>query len=661
MDIKKIYKNKKEISGIFNSKEFEEKYTSNLELGAIYDKEKTIFRLWSPVAKRVILNLYSKIENEFYKIEDKDMEEKANGVWEVTKTGDLHGVYYRYEVEIDRKINNTIDPNSKAVTANGEYSMVVNLDKTNPENWEKDRKPKFKDTTDAIIYEMHIRDFSIDEDSGIENKGKYAGVTEQNTKTSKGVSSGLTHLKELGITHVHLLPSFDYKSVDEKNLDIPQYNWGYDPENYNCPEGSYSTNPFDGDVRIKEFKEMVHNLHEAGLRVVMDVVYNHTYQGEDSLFNKVVPGYYYRQDENGDFSNASACGNETASDRSMFRKFMIDSLVYWAKEYHIDGFRFDLMGVHDVKTMKIIREELDKIDPSIIIYGEGWTGGDSPLKEKDRAIKKNTVQYEKAQIAAFSDDIRDAVKGDVFEEEECGFVNGGEGFEETIKCGIVGATNHHGIDYEKVLYSDEFWANEPYQTVTYASAHDNYTLWDKLQITAKDYSEKEKIRMNKLIATIILTSQGISFIHAGEEFLRTKCDENGKLIENSYKSSDLVNKLDWNRKEKYKDVFEYYRDLIAFRKTHKIFRMNSAKEIDERIEFLELEEEGIVAYTIDGENLNKYKKVLVIFNGNKEEKEVQIPKDKWNYVIKDLKFENSVLEKEKIKVKGISANILVVE
>lgn len=662
MNIKDIYKDKKRIREIFNSSEFEERYTSDLELGAIYSKESTIFRLWTPVASEVKLVLFSKEKDNFTKIEEINMSEDNNGVWIAEKKGDLDKIYYRFNVKIDDKQNEVIDPNSKAVSANGEYSMVVNLEKTNPDNWENDIKPEFKDYTDAIIYEMHIRDFTIDENSGAEFKGKYKGVTEKGTRTKNGFKTCLDHVKDLGVTHLHLLPTFDYKSVDEKNLNIPQYNWGYDPENYNCPEGSYSTNPFDGDVRIKEFKEMVYNLHKEGLRVVMDVVYNHTYEAENSLFNKVVPYYYYREDENGDFSDASACGNETASDRSMFRKFMIDSLVYWAKEYHIDGFRFDLMGIHDIETMKLIRKALDEVDDSIIIYGEGWTGGDSPLKEEDRALKKNTVQYGELQIAAFSDDIRDAIKGDVFIDEKPGFVNGGQGFEESIKCGIVASTKHSEVNYKDVIYSDKFWANEPYQTVTYASAHDNYTLWDKLQISAADESEEEKIKMNKLVAAIVLTSQGISFIHAGEELLRTKCDENGKLIENSFKSSDLVNKLDWTRKEKYIDIFNYYKGLIKLRKNHKAFRMNSSKDINERIEFMEFEEKNLVGYTINSEGLDEFKKVLVLFNGNKEDIELELPSGTWTLVVNgqevnELGIKN--INEAKIELLGRTALVLV--
>lgn len=443
-----------------------------------------------------------------------------------------------------------MDPYAKAVGVNGNRGMVIDLNTTNPEGWEKDTKPELKSATDSIIYEAHVRDLSIDETSGISNeyKGKFKALTIWDSCIpGTTVKTVVNHIKDMGFTHIHLLPAFDFGSIDENKLEQPQFNWGYDPKNYNVPEGSYSTNPYLGDVRIKEFKEMVKALHEAGIRVVMDVVYNHTYN-LDSCLNNAVPGYYYRQDENGEYSDASACGNETASERYMFRRYMVDSVVYWAKEYHIDGFRFDLMGIHDIETMKLIREELNKIDSSIIMYGEGWTGGPSPLKEELAALKKNTYKFDKLQIAAFSDDCRDGVKGHVFYDEETGFVNGKDGLEETIKFAIVASTHHKDIDKENIVYSNEFWANEPYQTINYASAHDNYTLWDKLQISTPNCTEEELIAMNKLIAGIILTSQGISFVHAGEEMARTKEDEEGKLVENSFESSDKVNKIYWDRK-----------------------------------------------------------------------------------------------------------------
>ncbi|MEG2109987.1 type I pullulanase [Clostridium sp.] len=664
IDIKNIYnEDLRRIRDIFNSEEFEEEYTYNGELGAIYSKEKTEFKLWSPVASTVTLELFKKegLDN-FIKLDSIEMEEE-NGVFNAFLEEDLNNIYYRYKVKIGNEINVVTDPYSKGVSANGEYSMVVDLECTNPRNWDEDKKPILKSAVDSIIYEMHIRDFSIDNNSGASFKGKYKGVYEIGTTTERGTKTCMDHLKDLGITHVHLLPTFDYKSVDEKNLSNPGYNWGYDPEHYNSLEGSYSTNPFDGDIRIKEFKEMILNLHNEGIRVVMDVVYNHTYESYDSIFNKVVPYYYYREDDNGNFSNGSGCGNETASERSMFRKFMIDSVCYFAKEYHIDGFRFDLMGLHDIDTMRQIREELNKIDASIIMYGEGWTGGDTPLKYEDRALKANTVKYGNMQIAAFSDDMRDAVKGDVFIADKGGFINGGEGFEETIKCGIVASINHPEIDYSKVIYSDNFWANEPYQTVTYASAHDNYTLFDKLYLTAQHESEEELIKMNKLIASIILTSQGISFIHSGEEILRTKTDENGNRVENSFKSPDYVNKIDWTRKEECEDVYNYYKGLIRLRKNHKIFRMDTAKDIVNNLKFVDTNYRNVVHYTLNSNNLDdSFNECVVVFNGNKDNISVNINDGIWKVILDGNEInEDGIREFDgsELEVLGRSAIILV--
>ena len=573
----------------FNN-DFDKIYGYDGDLGAIYSKDKCKFILWAPTAENVQLALYGDNGYDF-DCEAKEvytMSKGINGTWIVEINGDFNGQFYNYFININGKISEVVDPYAKAVGVNGNRGMVIDLNTTNPEGWEKDTKPELKSATDSIIYEAHVRDLSIDETSGISNeyKGKFKALTIWDSCIpGTTVKTVVNHIKDMGFTHIHLLPAFDFGSIDENKLEQPQFNWGYDPKNYNVPEGSYSTNPYLGDVRIKEFKEMVKALHEAGIRVVMDVVYNHTYN-LDSCLNNAVPGYYYRQDENGEYSDASACGNETASERYMFRRYMVDSVVYWAKEYHIDGFRFDLMGIHDIETMKLIREELNKIDSSIIMYGEGWTGGPSPLKEELAALKKNTYKFDKLQIAAFSDDCRDGVKGHVFYDEETGFVNGKDGLEETIKFAVVASTHHKDIDKENIVYSNEFWANEPYQTINYASAHDNYTLWDKLQISTPNCTEEELIAMNKLIAGIILTSQGISFVHAGEEMARTKEDEEGKLVENSFESSDKVNKIYWDRKVKYKDLFEYYKGLISLRKEYKAFRMNTNEEIKENIHFL---------------------------------------------------------------------------
>ena len=637
---------------IFNN-EFEKLYNYDGELGVVYSKEKSKFILWVPTAEKVDLVLYGDDGYDYNckPVKTYNMNKGINGTWIVEINEELNGQYYNYLVTIDGIVNEVVDPYAKAVGVNGKRGMVIDLNSTNPEGWEEDRKPELKAPTDSIIYEAHVRDLTIDETSGIKDefKGKFKGLTESNSHIpGTNIKTVINHIKNMGFTHIHLLPSFDYGSVDETKLDEPQFNWGYDPENYNVPEGSYSTNPYLGDVRIREFKEMVKALHEAGIRVVMDVVYNHTFN-LDSCLNKAVPKYYYRQDEEGNYSDASACGNETASDRYMFRRYMVDSVVYWAKEYHIDGFRFDLMGIHDIETMKLIREELNKIDPSIIVYGEGWMGGPSPLKEDDAALKKNTYKFGELQIAAFSDDCRDGVKGHVFYEKEAGFANGKDGLEETIKFAVVASTPHKEVDKTNIVYSDEFWANEPYQTVTYASAHDNYTLWDKLQIVSPEASKEELIKTNKLIAGIILTSQGISFIHAGEEMARTKVDEDGKLVENSFASSDKVNKIYWDRKIEYKDLVEYYKGLISLRKEYKAFRMNSNKDIQKNIHFLEkgkdFESDNLVAYIIDSKNIDdKCSKIAVIINANETEEKVNLHEENWGVFVNDKKSGNEVIE-----------------
>ena len=654
----------------FNN-DFDKIYGYDGDLGAIYSKDKCKFILWAPTAENVQLALYGDNGYDF-DCEAKEvytMSKGINGTWIVEINGDFNGQFYNYLININGKISEVVDPYANAVGVNGNRGMVIDLNTTNPEGWEKDTKPELKSATDSIIYEAHVRDLSIDETSGISNeyKGKFKALTIWDSCIpGTTVKTVVNHIKDMGFTHIHLLPAFDFGSIDENKLEQPQFNWGYDPKNYNVPEGSYSTNPYLGDVRIKEFKEMVKALHEAGIRVVMDVVYNHTYN-LDSCLNNAVPGYYYRQDENGEYSDASACGNETASERYMFRRYMVDSVVYWAKEYHIDGFRFDLMGIHDIETMKLIREELNKIDSSIIMYGEGWTGGSSPLKEELAALKKNTYKFDKLQIAAFSDDCRDGVKGHVFYDEETGFVNGKDGLEETIKFAVVASTHHKDIDKENIVYSNEFWANEPYQTINYASAHDNYTLWDKLQISTPNCTEEELIAMNKLIAGIILTSQGISFVHAGEEMARTKEDEEGKLVENSFESSDKVNKIYWDRKVKYKDLFEYYKGLISLRKEYKAFRMNTNEEIKENIHFLKkgvnFSENNLVAYIIDAKNIDiKCEKIAVIINANNKDVDVELEESNWHVMVDEKTAGNEIIETikdSKVNVSRKSIKVLI--
>ncbi len=657
-------------SNYFESKEFNEKYNYDGELGVIYSKNSSEFKLWAPLAEQVELVLYGKDYNalESNKTIIK-MNRENRGVWRVKIDEDLSGEYYNYLVRNNGKTYESVDPYAKAVSINGEKSMVIDMESTNPKGWSNDKKPILNDVTDSIIYEAHIRDLTKDEASGVitELRGKYIGAVLENSKIKgTSITTGLDHLKELGITHIHLLPVFDYGSIDERYDSPDNYNWGYDPQNYNVPEGSYSTNPYEGAVRISEFKEMVYKFHQAGIRVVMDMVYNHTYNLESPL-NLTVPGYYYRKDQYGRYSNGSGCGNETASERYMFRKYMIDSVLYWAKEYHIDGFRFDLMGLHDLETMRIIRNELNKVDKSIIMYGEGWTCYDTPLNINESAVKNNICKFDDLQIAAFSDDARDSIKGSVFLKESLGFVNGGDNYEESIKYTICASTKHDEIDLSKVVYSKSFWANEPYQTITYDSAHDNNTLFDKLRMSCKDENEEELLKMNKLAAAIVLTSQGISFLHEGEEFARVKENLQGEIIENSYNSSDYTNELKWLRKQRYIDLFNYYKGLIKLRKEYKAFRMNSNKEIQNNISFMakgnEFKDNHIVGYIINIEDYNdSYSKIAVIFNANKYNVEVDLDEGKWNVLVDGEKADSEVqykIEDSIVNVSARSALILI--
>ena len=470
---------------------------------------------------------------------------------------------------------------------------------------------------------MHIRDASINENSGIQLKGKYLGLTETGTKSNDGLATGLDHLKELGVTHIHLLPFYDYNSVDETRLNKAQYNWGYDPLNYNVPDGSYSTNPYEPATRIKELKKLIQTFHQNGLRIIMDVVYNHTALTEESNFNQLVPGYYYRHKKDGSFSNATACGNETASEMPMMRKFILESVLYWAREYHVDGFRFDLMGVHDIETMNLISDELHKIRMDIILYGEGWTAGASPLPDSLRALKKNAFKLH--NIAVFSDDIRDGIKGSVFDIMDKGFASGKPGMEESIKFGIVAAGKHPQVDYSKVNYSKEPYTAAPGNVITYAECHDNNTLWDKLLLSYPDATKTNLEKMQQLALTIILTSQGIPFLHAGTEFLRSK-----KGIENSYNSSDSINAIDWDLKKENLAFTKYVEALIKIRKAHPAFRMTTAEQVRQNLSFYKPAPDGTVVYTINGAALqDNWKKIWISFNGSNEEKKLNLPDGKW--------------------------------
>ncbi len=595
------------------------------DLGLTYAKKKSTFKVWSPPATAVSLHLFDAGEGG-KRLATHQMKKEPNGVWSIKVKGKNEGLFYTYQVHLgDSLLTETVDPYAIATGVNGKRAMIVDLEKTNPDGWDEDVKPPFNSISDAVIYELHIRDMTVHEGSGIEKKGKFLGLAETGTLTPDGLSSGIDHLKELGVTHVHLLPVFDFASLDEAAHMLDFYNWGYDPLNYNVPEGTYSTDPYDGRVRIREFKELIKKFHENGIRVIMDVVYNHTGPTEESSFNKTVPYYYYRW--NGPYwADASGCGNETATERPMMRKFMIESMKYWAKEYHIDGFRVDLMGIHDTETMNQVTTELKKIDPSIIVYGEGWAAGTSPLDESERALKNNMMKL--SNVSAFSDEFRDGVKGPVFMKNGTGFISGNDEVKESVKFGIVGAIQHDQINYDLVNYAKIPWANDPTQCINYVSCHDNHTLWDRLKLSCRGMSDEDLLKMNKLAQTLVFTSQGIPFLHAGEEFVRSKSG-----VENSYKSPDHINQIDWRNKKKYNDLFQYYRQLIRLKKEHPVFKIGSANLIRQHLRFVDHRNENIIGYEINGEAVgDSWKKVLVVHNGNKVGKRIDIPAGEWKIV-----------------------------
>lgn len=606
-----------------------EVYTGN-DLGAVYSPKMTRFKVWAPEAESVKLNLYKQGEGDNL-IEQHIMKKSANGTYVFEKQGDCNGIYYTYTVVNHGEEQEAVDPYTKAAGVNGQRGMVINLAKTNPQGFERDGYRNPEHITDAIIYEGSVRDFTMDESSGVFHNGKFLGLTEANTTNHFGEATALDYISGLGVTHVQILPAFDFETVDEKNQKA-QYNWGYDPDNYNVPEGSYAVSPYDGAVRIQEMKQMVLALHSRGIGVIMDVVFNHTYRRDDSNLQKIVPGYYYRSDETG-YTNGSGCGNEVASDRPMVQKLIVDSLIYWAKEYHIDGFRFDLMGVLDIDTMNVIAERLKEIRPDIYLYGEGWNGGPSSLAEEKRAFKASAKKM--PGIGMFNDDIRDTIKGSVFYDEHLGFVNGGTHLENALRYGITGAVAHPQVDYD--AYGSKPWAKEPGQSINYVSCHDNYTLWDKLSVSCPEASEEKKKAMNRLCAAIVFTSQGVPFIQAGEEFLRSKpLPEKKGFAENSYNMPDAVNSIKWDNIHEYPDMIAYYKGLMALRKAHPVFRMQSEAEMTQNLCFLSDTPENVVAYLLKGKGADDTpENILVIFNGNDEEILYNLPEGKWKILVDD--------------------------
>ena len=631
-----------------------EVYTGN-DLGAVYSPKMTRFKVWAPEAEAVKLNLYKQGEGDNL-IEQHVMKKSVNGTYVFERQGDCSGIYYTYTVVNHGDEQEAVDPYTKAAGVNGRRGMVINLEKTNPQGFELDEYRNPEHITDAIIYEGSVRDFTMDESSGVFHNGKFLGLTEANTTNHFGEATALDYISDLGITHVQILPAFDFETVDEKNQKA-QYNWGYDPDNYNVPEGSYAVNPYDGAVRVQEMKQMVLALHSRGIGVIMDVVFNHTYRRDDSNLQKMVPGYYYRSDETG-YTNGSGCGNEVASDRPMVQKLIVDSLIYWAKEYHIDGFRFDLMGVLDIDTMNVIAERLKEIRPDIYLYGEGWNGGPSSLAEEKRAFKASAKKM--PGIGMFNDDIRDTIKGSVFYDDHLGFVNGGTHLENALRYGITGAVAHPQVDYD--AYGSKPWAKEPGQSINYVSCHDNYTLWDKLSVSCPEASEEKKKAMNRLCAAIVFTSQGVPFIQAGEEFLRSKpLPEKKGFAENSYNMPDEVNNIKWDNIHEYPDMIAYYKGLMALRKAHPVFRMQNEAEMTQNLCFLSDTPENVVAYLLKGKGADDTpENILVIFNGNDEEILYNLPEGKWKILVDDKTAgaDGKKMISEKADVEPLSALVL---
>lgn len=600
-----------------------------------YSPIETKFTLWAPTAEEVRVLLYDS-GNEGSAYQTLSLEMGEDGIWNTSIKEDLKGKFYTFNVKVNGKwLGDTPGIMAKAVGVNGKRAAVIDLRSTDPEGWANDVRPLLKDYADIIVYEMHHRDFSLDSVSGIRNKGKFLALTELGTTTSQGEKTGIDHLKELGVTHVHILPSYDYASVDESKPDKAQYNWGYDPQNYNVPDGSYSTDPYKPDVRIKEFKQMVQALHKAGIRVVLDVVYNHTFNTEESNFERTVPGYFYRQTKDGKPANGSGCGNETASDRAMMRKYMVESVLYWINEYHIDGFRFDLMGIHDIETMNEIRAAVDKIDPSIFIYGEGWAASAPQLDQEELAMKANI--YKMPRIAAFSDEMRDGLRGGWDDDRKGAFLIGQPGHEMSIKFGLVGAVKHPQVINDSVNYSKEPWALQPTQMISYVSCHDDMCLADRLKATMPDATDEERASLHKLAETFVFTSQGVPFIFAGDEMMRDK-----KGIHNSYNSPDSINTIDWRNKTIHHDVFDYVRELITLRKNHPAFRMGDADKVRQYMEFLPVEGCNLVAFILkDNANGDSWKNIIVAFNSRKEPAKLSIPAGRYTIVCKDGKIKQS--------------------
>ena len=630
----------------YSTRDFEDKYTyTGSDLGASWTPEKTCFRLWAPTATSARVNLYATGDPGARDLlRQIRMKRDVCGTWVIEVPGNLNGTYYTFDVTVRRKRVEACDPYARSTGVNGQRAMVIDLRSTDPVGWEKDQDPHAGiPYTDVVIAEAHIRDFTVHESTNAINRGKYLGMIETGTKTPSGIPTGIDHYKKLGITHLHILPMYDFGSVDESRPDIPQFNWGYDPVNFNVPEGSYSSDPYHGEVRVKEVKQMIKGLHDNGISVIMDVVYNHVYEAKDFCFNMLVPQYFSRT--NGRiYSNGSGCGNDTASERSMVSKYIVDSVCYWADEYHIDGFRFDLVGLIDTDTINSVMKKVHEKHPNVIFYGEGWTMNTGVTKP-DKAMCTQLNSHMVPQFAFFSDTIRDALRGSVFDMSIPGFVTGAQVDKNILHSSYMGVP---------------FWAQEPTQCINYVSCHDNNTLIDRIMLAAPNAPRYLQVRMNNLAAAFTLTAQGIPFFQAGEEMLRTKPDGKGGLEHNSYRSSDAVNSIKWNTLDE-KDVMNtcrYYRGLLKLRKSQEQLRLATREEVLETVKPLHVDNPHVVAFGI-GKKAGS--QMLSIFNGGFDPIDLHLPEGRWDVLVNAESAGIEPIEtlEQRIRVEPISAMILV--
>lgn len=637
---------------LFSSCGLERKENSTITYGLDFTNNGIVSTVWSPDAEAVRINIYDDCLSST-PIDEKLLLKGNDGNWSILLEGSLEGKVYTYTIiRNGEESKEVVDPYVKSTCANGDRAALINISTTSPESWSTDAPINRSKFDPIVLYELHVRDFSMDENSGMKNKGKYLAFTENDTHGSEGQNTGLDYIASLGITHIHLLPVFDFASIDELSPE-PKYNWGYDPQNYFVPEGSYSTNANDPSKRILEFKQMVSSIHNEGLGVIMDVVYNHTYYLDNSSFQVWAPAYYYRMNEDSSYSNASACGNELATEKEKVREMIIESLKFWMNEYHIDGFRFDLMGIMDIPTMNMISEELQQINPGVVLYGEGWLAGGSPLPDSLRAVKANMSLI--PEISAFSDEIRDGIKGHWSDEKDKGFVSGKHGMKSSVKFGVVGGVDHPQVDYSRVNNSDFAWAENPWQCINYVSCHDNHTLIDKLEISAGEYPDSVRRKMHMLAQTIVMTSQGIPFLHAGTEFFRTKYGDH-----NSFESPDSINRIDWSKVVENESSIQYMKDLISFRKSNDAFWSTTKDEVNRKLNFLDEDSSELISFYLKSdEEESGFEEALFVFAGVEAEESFALPEGQWKLTFSDFqKIDEERFIEGELSLAGPNAIIL---